>query len=105
MPFLMFMLFSVPTMAKQAEAKNETVEVGWFEDSYNIIGENGELDLMSGVSYTEERAQKMLFSELPMGEERYYLYADVLNTDISASNLKTLNDKRVGLFSGLFPYF
>ena len=40
----------------------------------------------------------MLFSELPMGEERYYLYADVSNTDISASNLKTLNDKRVGLF-------
>lgn len=46
--FFMFMLFSVPTMAKQAEAKNETVEVGWFEDSYNITGENGE---RSGYGY------------------------------------------------------
>lgn len=36
--------------------------------------EKGEIDLMGAISYTEERAQKMLFSELPMGREKYYLY-------------------------------
>lgn len=134
--FLLFSLFPVSATAKETKAKE--VRVGWYEDSYNITGENGErsgygyeyqqsvaaytgwkykyvkagwsdllkmmqkgeLDLMSGVSYTEERAKTMLFSELPMGEEKYYLYADITNTDISASNLKSLNDKRVGLLEG-----
>ena len=59
--------------------------------------ENGEIDLLGGVSYTEERADSMLFSEQPMGEERYYLYADLSNTDISTSNLTTLNGKRIGM--------
>ena len=58
---------------------------------------NGEIDLMAGVSYTEDRAQDMLFSELPMGREIYYLYADLTHTDISASNLRTLNGKRIAL--------
>ncbi|MGO5542120.1 transporter substrate-binding domain-containing protein [Blautia sp. HCP3S3_H10_1] len=47
------------------------VNAGW-SDLLKMM-ENREIDLMSGVSYTEERAEKMLFSELPMGEERYYL--------------------------------
>ena len=40
------------------------VNAGWSE--LLRMMERGELDLMSGVSYTEERAQSMLFSELPM---------------------------------------
>ena len=134
--FLLCTLFQVP--AKAETGQSESIRVGWYEDSYNITGENGErsgygyeyqqsvaaytgwtydyvnagwsdllkmmengeLDLMSGVSYTEERAEKMLFSELPMGEERYYLYADLDHTDISASDPKTLNGKRVGLLEG-----
>ena len=56
--------------------------------------------MFSGVSYTEERAESMLFSDLPMGEEKYYLYADLVNTDITASDLTTLNGKRIGLLEG-----
>ena len=52
---------------------------------------------MSGVSYTDQRAQTMLFSQLPMGYEKYCLYANLHNTDISISNLNTLNNKRIGL--------
>lgn len=33
---------------------------------------NGEIDLMGALSYTDERAENMLFSELPMGEETYF---------------------------------
>ena len=59
--------------------------------------QNGEIDMMAAISYTDERAEKMLFSELPMGEEKYYLYVDLTNRDISASNLSTLNDKRIAV--------
>ena len=61
--------------------------------------EAGEIDLMGGVSHTDERDDTMLFSELPMGEDKYYLYADTSNTDISASDLATLNGKRIGMLS------
>ena len=46
---------------------------------------------MSSLSYTDERAKTMLFSDLPMGEEKYYLYADLANSDISASDISSLN--------------
>lgn len=59
--------------------------------------ENGELDLLSCVSYTEDRAKNMLFSDLPMGEERYYLYVDLSHTEISTEDLTSLNGKRIGM--------
>ncbi len=37
--------------------------------------EKGEIDLLPGVSYTNERAEKILFPELPMGYEVYNIYA------------------------------
>ena len=59
--------------------------------------ENGQIDIMSALSYTDERAKSMLFSDQPMGEERYYLYADLSNTDISPSDLSTLNGKPIAM--------
>ena len=59
--------------------------------------QDGQIDIMSALSYTEERARTMLFSDQPMGEEKYYLYADLANTDISASNLSTLNGKSIAM--------
>ena len=64
---------------------------------------NGEIDIMGDISYTEDRAEEMLFSDEPMGEEKYYLYADLSRTDISASNFKTLNGKKVGVLMGTEP--
>ena len=58
---------------------------------------------MGDISYTEDRAEEMLFSDEPMGEEKYYLYADFSRTDISASNFKTLNGKKVGVLMGTEP--
>ena len=59
--------------------------------------QNGEIDLMSALSYTDERAKTMLFSDQPMGQEKYYLYADLANTDISVSDLSTLNGKPIAM--------
>ena len=64
---------------------------------------NGEIDIMGGISYTEDRAEEMLFSDEPMGVEKYYLYADLSRADISASDFKTLNGKKVGVLMGTEP--
>lgn len=65
--------------------------------------ENGEIDIMGAISYTEDRAEEMLFSDEPMGEEKYYLYADLSRADISASDYKTLNGKKVGVLMETEP--
>ena len=62
--------------------------------------ENGEIDIMGAISYTEDRAEEMLFSDEPMGEEKYYLYADLSRTDLSTSDYKTLNGKKIGVLMG-----
>ena len=64
---------------------------------------NGEIDIMGAISYTEDRAEEMLFSDEPMGEEKYYLYADLSRADISASDYKTLNGKKIGVLMGTEP--
>ena len=65
--------------------------------------ENGEIDIMGDISYTDERAQKMLFSDEPMGEEKYILYADLSHTDIETSDFKAMDGKRVGVLMGTEP--
>lgn len=61
---------------------------------------NGEIDIMGDISYTPDRAEEMLFSDEPMGEEKYYLYADLSREDITASDFKTLNGKKIGVLMG-----
>ena len=75
--------------------KYEYVSGSWSELHDKM--KKGEIDIMSGISYTPERTDYMLFSALPMGEEKYYLYADLQHTDISAADLTTLNGKRIGV--------
>ena len=65
--------------------------------------ENGEIDVMGDISYTDERAQRMLFSDEPMGEEKYILYADLSNIDIGTSDFKFMDGKRVGVLMGTEP--
>ena len=65
--------------------------------------ENGEIDIMGDISYTPDRAEEMLFSDEPMGVEKYYLYADLSRGDITASDFKTLDGKRIGVLMGTEP--
>ena len=65
--------------------------------------ENGEIDIMGDISYTPDRAEEMLFSDEPMGEEKYYLYADLSREDITASDFRTLNGKTIGVLMGTEP--
>ena len=55
---------------------------------------DGEIDLMSDVSFTDERAESMLFSSLPMGAEEYYIFISPDNEEINRDDLSTFNGKR-----------
>ena len=70
------------------------VEGSWNELMEKLI--NGEIDLMSDVSYMEERAQKMLYSSYSMGTEEYYLYISEKNVDAYKDDYSFLNGKKVG---------
>ena len=65
--------------------------------------ENGEIDIMGDISYTDERAQKMLFPDESMGEEKYILYADLSDMDIGTSDFKFMDGKRVGVLIDTEP--
>ena len=81
--------------------KLEYVKCDW-SDCFDKL-KNGEIDIMGDISYTDERAQKMLFPDEPMGEEKYILYADLSDTDIGMSDLKSLDGKRVGVLMDTEP--
>ena len=81
--------------------KFEYVKCDW-SDCFDKL-ENGEIDIMGDISHTDERAQKMLFPDEPMGEEKYILYADLSDTDIGMSDFKSLDGKRVGVLMDTEP--
>lgn len=72
----------------------------YVEDSWpNLLQKlkNGEIDLLSDVSYSEDREPYMYFSELPMGTEAYYIYVSSDNRQITADDLHSFNGKRIGV--------
>ena len=81
--------------------KFEYVKCDW-SDCFDKL-ENGEIDIMGDISYTDERAQKMLFPDESMGEEKYILYADLSDMDIGTSDFKSMDGKRVGVLMGTEP--
>ena len=77
---------------------------GWtyeyVEDSWpNLLQKlkDGEIDLLSDVSYKPEREQYMYFSDLAMGTEAYYIYVGADNREITADDLSSFNGKKIGV--------
>lgn len=89
------------TLAGYTGWKFEYVACNWT-DSFEKL-QNGEIDILGDIAYTEERTDRMLFSDVPMGVEKYYLYADFSSDDISSTDFKTLNGKRIGVLIGAKP--
>ena len=59
------------TLSGYAGWQFEYVTCDW-SDCFEKL-KNGEIDIIGGISYTEDRTQEMLFSDEPMGVEKYYL--------------------------------
>lgn len=60
---------------------------GTFTELMDML-EVGEIDLMPNISYSEERAQKLLFSSNPEGTERYFIYAKPDRDDLAKGDPK-----------------
>ncbi|MBQ7647104.1 MAG: EAL domain-containing protein [Clostridia bacterium] len=78
--------------------KYEYVEGSWADLMQMLI--DGRIDLMSDVSFTEERAGEMLFSSHPMGAEEYYIFVSPKNTEIKSDDSSTFNGKKIGVNKG-----
>ena len=76
----------------------EYVEGNWLD--LLVMLQNGEIDLLSDVSYTPERAKNMLFSTLSMGCEEYYILIDNASTSVDPGDIHSLNGKRIGVNQG-----
>ena len=75
--------------------KYQYIEGNWSELLKML--QEGSIDMMSDVSFTEERAQQILYSSIPMGSELYYLFVSPDCTDILTDDPATLNGKKVGI--------
>ena len=73
----------------------EYVEGSWPQ-LLQMLSE-GKIDLMSDVSYTKDRSEDMLFPNLPMGTEEYYVFVSADNSEISKDDPQTLSGKKVGV--------
>lgn len=81
--------------------KYEYVDCTW-ENCFDKL-KNDEMDIIEGISYTEERAENMLFSGIPMGDERYCVYAKPGNTDSPSSGIASFNGKKIGVLMDYLP--
>lgn len=68
---------------------------GTFTELMDML-EAGEIDLMPNISYSEERAQKLLFSSNPEGTERYYIYAKPDRDDLTKGDPQALQGLTIG---------
>jgi ABC-type amino acid transport substrate-binding protein len=75
--------------------KYQYVEGTWSELLQML--KDGRIDLMSDVSYKEDRTEYLLYSAIPMGSEIYYLYVTPENNEMSIENDASLNEKKVGV--------
>ena len=68
---------------------------GSYAELYQMLLD-GEIDLLAGLAYKEERAGLLSYPVLPMGNESYNLIKHDLDTDISADPA-TVNGKTIGV--------
>ena len=73
----------------------EYVEGSWSELFEMLVA--GDIDLLSDVSYTEARAEQILYSAEAMGGEDYHVFIAPDNTEIRPDDFSTMNGKRVGV--------
>lgn len=66
--------------------------------------EKGEIDLMAGVSYTDERAEIMNFPDYPMGFENYYIYS-YEDQPFVTDSIENLRGRRIGCNKDSMQYY
>lgn len=72
---------------------------GSWSDIYDAFVK-GDIDLIAGLGYAEERLEIMNYPNYPMGYESYYLFVRGDDPTITIES-STLNGKKIGTISGL----
>ncbi len=55
---------------------------------------DGEIDMLSDVSYTTARADQILYSRIPMTSETYYIFIKAGNTDMNLEDINSFSGRR-----------
>ena len=69
---------------------------GEWKDLYEKL-KTGEIDLMAGISYDDDRVNSMLFPEYEMINETFYIYKDTDDTTIKFGNIDSYAGKKIGV--------
>ncbi|MCR4821593.1 MAG: GGDEF domain-containing protein [Treponema sp.] len=65
---------------------------------------NGEIDVLTDVSYSPERKNEILYANYPMGQESYYLYSNDRHSNISAGDYSSWKGKKIGVNKDYYHY-
>lgn len=76
---------------------------GSFSELFAML-QNGEIDLMGDISYTEERTKTILYSALPEGNEKYYIYTTADQTRVLPDRIDSLNGCSIGVTANSYQY-
>ena len=74
---------------------------GSFKECLDMLA-NGEIDLLGNVSYTQERAEAIAFSDYAEGVERYGIYTREDHVNLTDGDLKQLDGCRIGVADGSY---
>jgi len=72
---------------------------GSFNELMEML-ENGEIDIMGNLYYTEERAEKILYSTEEQGRDNCYIYVPTHCEHIDPADISTLNGMQIGVVYG-----
>ena len=70
---------------------------GSYNDLYQMLVD-GDIDILAGIAYREDREELISYPELPMGTEAYVLVKHDFDTDIT-TNPSTLNGHTIGVLN------
>ena len=68
---------------------------GEWDELYQKL-EDGEIDLMAGVSYSREREEKISYPEYDMLKETFYIYKDSNDNSIRSGDFASYAGKKIG---------
>ena len=69
---------------------------GEWKELYEKL-KTGEIDLMAGISYDDDRVNSMLFPKYEMINETFYIYKDTDDTTIKCGNIDSYAGKKIGV--------
>lgn len=75
--------------------KYEYVPGNWSELYQKLM--DGEIDLLAGVAYSEERTSQISYPDYEMLKETFYIYKDIENTSMKSGEPATYSGKRIGI--------